>query len=74
MKVIVIGAGIDGSVIAMSLKQLGIDHVLIEQAPGFSEVGAGIQLSPNGVRVLETLGLGDALVTVAQQGALDLFK
>ena len=61
MKVIVIGAGIGGSVLAMSLQQLGIDHVLIEQAPGFSEVGAGIQLSPNGVRVLETLGLGDAL-------------
>ena len=61
MKVIVIGAGIGGSALALSLKQLDIDHVLIEQAPGFAEVGAGIQLSPNGVRVLETLGLADAL-------------
>ena len=61
MKVIVIGAGIGGSALALSLKQLDIDHVLIDQAPGFTEVGAGIQLSPNGVRVLETLGLGDAL-------------
>lgn len=61
MKVIVIGAGIGGSTLALSLSKLGIAHTLIEQAPAFAEVGAGIQLSPNGVRILEQLGLGDAL-------------
>lgn len=61
MKVIVVGAGIGGSALALSLQRLGIDHVLLEQAPEFGEVGAGIQLSPNGVRVLESLGLADAL-------------
>ncbi|MDH3643574.1 MAG: FAD-dependent monooxygenase, partial [Gammaproteobacteria bacterium] len=61
MRVIVVGAGIGGSALALSLQKLGIDHVLLEQAPAFGEVGAGIQLSPNGVRVLETLGLENAL-------------
>ena len=61
MKVIIVGAGIGGSALALSLAKLGVDYVLLEQAPAFTEVGAGIQLSPNGVRVLETLGLGDAL-------------
>ena len=61
MKVIIVGAGIGGSALALSLAKLGIDYVLLEQAPAFTEVGAGIQLSPNGVRVLDTLGLGEQL-------------
>ena len=40
MKVIVIGAGIGGSALALSLEQLGIEHVLLEQAPALTEVGA----------------------------------
>ncbi|MDE0062124.1 MAG: FAD-dependent monooxygenase [Gammaproteobacteria bacterium] len=62
MKVVVVGAGIGGSALALALARLGVDYVLLEQAPAFTEVGAGIQLSPNGVRVLECLGLGDELV------------
>jgi salicylate hydroxylase len=61
MKVLIVGAGIGGSALALSLQKLGIDHLLLEQASAFGEVGAGIQLSPNGVRVLETLGLRQAL-------------
>ncbi|MCY4428784.1 MAG: FAD-dependent monooxygenase, partial [Rhodospirillales bacterium] len=61
MKVVIVGAGIGGSALALSLARLGVDYVLLEQAPAFTEVGAGIQLSPNGVRVLESLGLGDEL-------------
>ena len=61
MKVLIVGAGIGGSALALSLHKLGIDHLLLEQASAFGEVGAGIQLSPNGVRVLETLGLKPAL-------------
>lgn len=63
MKVIIIGAGIGGSTLALACKQLGVDYLLLEQAPAFTEVGAGIQISPNGVRILEQLGLGDVLTT-----------
>lgn len=61
MKIIIIGAGIGGSALALALEQHGLDYVLLEQAPGFAEVGAGIQLSPNGVKVLERLGLAEQL-------------
>lgn len=57
MKIIVIGAGIGGSALALSLQTAGLDFLLLEQTSEFGEVGAGLQLSPNGVRVLERLGL-----------------
>jgi len=61
MKIVVVGAGIGGSALALSLQKAGLDYVLLEQAPAFEEVGAGLQLSPNGVRILGWLGLGDDL-------------
>ncbi|MGI9324792.1 MAG: FAD-dependent monooxygenase [Pseudomonadales bacterium] len=61
MKIIIVGAGIGGTALALALQKLDIDHVLLEQAQAFAEVGAGIQLSPNGVAVLELLGLGESL-------------
>ncbi len=61
MKTIIIGAGIGGSALALSMEKAGLDYLLLEQAPSFGEVGAGIQLSPNAVRILKWLGLGDDL-------------
>ena len=61
MKVLIIGAGIGGSALALALEQQGIDYALYEQAAEFKEVGAGIQLSPNGVHILERLGLKEEL-------------
>ena len=55
------GAGIGGSVLALALEKAGLDYLVLEQAPALTEVGAGIQLSPNGVRILEWLGLGEAM-------------
>ncbi len=59
MRVIIIGAGIGGSALALTLEQFGLDFIVLEQAPVFGDVGAGIQLSPNGVRILERLGLAN---------------
>ncbi len=61
MKIVIVGAGIAGSALALALEQLGLDYELLEQASAFEEVGAGIQLSPNGVFVLEKLGLKSQL-------------
>ncbi len=61
MRVLIVGAGIGGTTLALALERAGIDYLLLEQAQEFAEVGAGIQLSPNGVRVLEALGLADEL-------------
>ena len=51
MKVLVAGGGIGGIAAALCLARVGFDVEVFEQAPGFVESGAGIQLSPNCSRV-----------------------
>ena len=59
--VLIAGAGVGGLCAAAALLQRGIDVEVYEQAPELKEVGAGVQLSANGTRVLYALGIGDAL-------------
>ena len=61
MKVIVIGGGIGGLSAALHLLRAGIDVEVYEQAPRISEIGAGIQISPNASRLLHRLGLRPAM-------------
>ncbi|MXU65486.1 FAD-dependent monooxygenase [Oceanomicrobium pacificus] len=63
----VLGGGIGGLAAAIALARRGCAVDLIEQADALSEVGAGLQISPNGVAVLEGLGLRDAVAVVAGQ-------
>lgn len=56
----VMGGGIGGFASALALAQRGAVVRVLEQADQIGEVGAGLQISPNGVRVLDALGLGDA--------------
>jgi salicylate hydroxylase len=65
MKALIAGGGIGGVTTALSLLDAGIDVELYERTSVFGEVGAGIQISPNGVKVLDRLGLRDALDAVA---------
>ncbi len=58
---IVVGGGIGGLAVATALAQRGVAVTLVERAASFSEVGAGLQVSPNGVAVLRALGLEAAL-------------
>lgn len=57
--IVIIGGGIGGLAAALALSHKGFKTLLIEQAEEFREVGAGIQVGPNGFRVLETLGVAD---------------
>jgi salicylate hydroxylase len=57
----VIGGGIGGLTAALALLRAGVDVHLYEQAAQLSEVGAGVQVSPNASRVLHGLGLADSL-------------
>jgi salicylate hydroxylase len=61
---IVVGGGIGGLTAALSLLQAGVRVQVFEQAPALTEIGAGVQLSPNCSRVLHHLGLGPALARV----------
>ena len=55
--VVVVGAGIAGLAAACALARQGAAVEVLEQAPEIAEVGAGLQVSPNGARVLAALGL-----------------
>ena len=59
MRVGIVGGGIGGLTAALSLLRAGFDVHVYEQAPALSEVGAGIQISPNASRILHRLGLAE---------------
>jgi salicylate hydroxylase/6-hydroxynicotinate 3-monooxygenase len=61
----VVGAGIGGLAVAAALRQRGIAVEIYEQAERFARVGAGIQQSPNAMRVHRRLGLEDRLRQLA---------
>lgn len=58
-KITILGAGIGGLAAGLALAQRGAKVTVLEQAPSITELGAGLQISPNGVRVLDALGLGE---------------
>ena len=64
-KIIIAGAGLGGLTLALCLLNEGFDVSVLEQAQQLGEVGAGVQISANGARVLHHLGLKDALEAVA---------
>ncbi|SHN46491.1 FAD-dependent monooxygenase [Cryptosporangium aurantiacum] len=61
LSVAVVGGGIGGLTAALCLVRAGCDVRVYEQAGQLSEVGAGVQVSPNASRVLHGLGLAEAL-------------
>lgn len=63
--IIIAGGGIGGFAAALALANKGVPVKLIEQAEDFSEVGAGIQLGPNIMRMFDVLGVTDAINAAA---------
>ena len=59
--VLVVGGGIGGLATALALSRKGIPVQVLEQAPEFKEIGAGIQLGPNVFRMFEVLGLTEQM-------------
>ncbi|MFF7987267.1 FAD-dependent monooxygenase [Streptomyces sp. NPDC007901] len=62
---LIIGGGIGGMATGLALARAGFETHIVEQAQEFTEIGAGIQLAPNALRVLESLGVLDAVSDVA---------
>ncbi|GGB52944.1 FAD-dependent oxidoreductase [Blastomonas aquatica] len=61
MRILIIGAGIAGLAAALALVRKGHEIQLIERADTLGEVGAGLQLGPNAMRVLGALGVAEAV-------------
>jgi salicylate hydroxylase len=61
MDITVVGAGVAGLAAACALAQRGASVTVLEQADAIREVGAGLQISPNGAVVLKALGLADGV-------------
>ena len=67
LRIAVVGAGIGGVAAALALRLRGAEVNVHERAEGLGEVGAGIQVGPNGVKVLDALGVGRAMREIGQR-------
>ena len=68
-RIAIVGGGIGGMTAALSLAHHGFRPVLHERAAELGEVGAGLQLGPNAMRVLSTLGAAEAVLEMSDQPA-----
>lgn len=75
LRIAIAGAGIAGLTMALALARCGFSSTIFERASALEEVGAGLQLSPNALRVLDQLDLLPALREVAVEAAsVDLHR
>ena len=63
--VLIVGGGIGGLAAALALARKGYRSHVLEQAPEFKEIGAGIQLGPNVFRLFDLLGLTEPVSRIA---------
>ena len=60
-RVTIVGGGIGGMTAAIALAQAGFPVTLLEAAPAFGEIGAGVTLSPNAMRGFDHIGVCEAI-------------
>src|ERR1700748_769714 len=61
LSIAIVGAGMGGLAAAATLRQIGADVQLYEQATRFARIGAGIQMMPNSMKVLRGIGIEERL-------------
>ncbi|NSL52947.1 FAD-dependent monooxygenase [Calidifontibacillus erzurumensis] len=64
-QLMIVGGGIGGLATALAANEAGIRSTVFEQAPQLGEVGAGLQIGPNGMAVLDRFGVLDEINKVA---------
>lgn len=63
--ILIVGGGIGGLAAALALVRKGYRTHVLEQAPEFKEIGAGIQLGPNVFKLFDRLGLTERVSRIA---------
>ena len=66
-KGIIIGAGIGGLTTAIALAQKGIQVKIYERASEIKEVGAGVWIAPNGMKIFNKLGIAQEIATAGKK-------
>ncbi|ALG09741.1 3-hydroxybenzoate 6-monooxygenase [Kibdelosporangium phytohabitans] len=64
-EIVIVGGGIGGLATALAVARHGHSVLVLERADRFGEIGAGIQLAPNGMHALERLGLEEKVRALA---------
>jgi 2-polyprenyl-6-methoxyphenol hydroxylase-like FAD-dependent oxidoreductase len=72
--VLIIGGGIAGPAIALFLKKAGLEPIVFEAYERASDIGGGLQIAPNGMRVLSQLDLAEPLRTLGIESAEFCFE
>ena len=62
-RITVVGGGIGGMTAAVALAQAGFAVTLLEAAPAFGDIGAGVTLSPNAMKGLDHIGVCEAVAS-----------
>ncbi|EIM86775.1 FAD/NAD-P-binding domain-containing protein [Stereum hirsutum FP-91666 SS1] len=68
----IVGGGICGLLCAIALNKAGIKVDVFEAAAQYGEVGAGVALGPNAVRVLKSFGVLDEIIACSDESAADM--
>jgi salicylate hydroxylase len=63
-KIAIVGGGLAGLAAADALKTFGIAAEVFEAAPALGEIGAAVNVSPQAVKALKAIGVGDKVAAV----------
>src|SRR5437868_14060457 len=63
-KIAIVGGGLAGLAAAHALKSVGLRAEVFEQAPALGEIGAAVNVSPQAVKALQAIGVGDEIAAV----------
>ena len=67
----IVGGGISGLAVGCALELHGVKTIIFERGKDISEYGAGISISPNGLRLLEKLGTKEDFIRQAKDAHPD---
>lgn len=67
VRIAIVGGGLAGLAAANALKSFGIAADVFEAAPALGEIGAAVNTSPQAVKALQAIGLGEAIAAIGHR-------